>query len=74
LFPNLCLCDVFGVEDWGYGALFGDAVDGGDQVFDDVFKLALGFNYGAHAPEFVGLGDALDKGDGMALGLSLIHI
>jgi hypothetical protein len=43
-------------------------VDGAEQVFDYVFKLALGFDDGAHALQLVGLLDALDEGDGVALG------
>ena len=43
-------------------------MDAGKQVFDDVFQLALGFDDGAHALQVFRLDDALDEGDGVALG------
>ena len=43
-------------------------MNGAEQVFDDIFKLALGFYDGAHALEFIGLDDALDQGYGVTLG------
>jgi len=64
----LALRNVFGVVNGGDGALFGNAVDGAEEVFDYVFKLALALNDGGHALEVFRLKDALDEGDGMALG------
>ena len=43
-------------------------MDGADEVFDDVFELALAFDDGAHALQLFRLDDALDHGDGVALG------
>jgi len=40
-------------------------VDGADEVFDDVFELALAFDDGAHALQLFGFDHALDHGDGV---------
>src|SRR5579863_2951591 len=61
------LGDVFGVVDGG-DLLFGDAVDGGEQVVDYVFKLALAFDDGAHALQVFIVERAFHQGDGVALG------
>ena len=61
------LGDVVGIEGRGDAAL-GYAVDAGEEVFDDVFKLALAFNDVAHALEAVALLCALEEDDGVALG------
>jgi len=63
------LGDVLSVVDWG-AALLWNAVDAGKEVFDDIFKLALGFDDGAHALELFWFDNALDKNDGMALMLT----
>jgi hypothetical protein len=60
------LRDVLRIVD--QSAFFGDAVDRTEEILDDVFKLALAFDHGAHALEFVGFDGALDQSDSMALG------
>jgi len=60
------LSNVFRVEG-GCVAALGDAVDARQEIFDDVFKLALAFNDVAYALEALFLRGALNENDGVAL-------
>jgi len=62
----LALRNVLGIVN--QPTFFRHTVDRAQQVFDNVFQLALAFDSPRSCSEFVGFNRALDQSDGVALG------